>query len=117
MLPSSLTHILSLTPVQRQMQNKHALQQLHTFMRKKSSRMTKTLTSGCSQAVERPRPTGEGDPEIFVHVKLSNKELMHSLGISWGEGVGLMKREKDSRRMKQMKDGNKYQQEKKDQNG
>lgn len=58
-------------------------------MRKKSSRMRKTLTSGCSQAVERPRPTGGGDPEIFVHVKLSNRELMHSLGISWrGGGEG-----------------------------
>lgn len=32
--------------------------------------------------MERPRPTGGGDPEIFVHVKLSNRELMHSLGIS-----------------------------------
>ena len=60
-------------------------QKPHTFMRKKSSRMTKTLTSGCSQAAERPRPTGGGDPEIFVHVKLSNKELMHSLGIYWRE--------------------------------
>lgn len=54
-------------------------------MRKKSTRMTKTLTLGCSQAAERPRPTGGGDPEIFVHVKLSNRELMHSLGISWKE--------------------------------
>lgn len=55
-------------------------------MTKKSSRMMKTLTSGCSQAAERPRPTGRGDPEIFVHVKLSNRELMHSLGISWSGG-------------------------------
>ncbi len=49
--------------------------------------MRKTLTSGCSQAAERPRLTGGGggDPEIFVHVKLSNRELMHSLGISWRE--------------------------------
>lgn len=52
--------------------------------------MRKTLTSGCSQAAERPRLTGGGeDPEIFVHVKLSNRELMHSLGISWrGEERG-----------------------------
>lgn len=52
-------------------------------MMKKSSRMTNTLTSGCSQAAERPRPTGRGDPETFVQVKLSKRELIHSLGISW----------------------------------
>lgn len=55
----------------------------HTFITKKSSRTTKTLTLGCSHAAERPKPTGRGDPQIFVHVKLSNSELMHSLGISW----------------------------------
>lgn len=96
MLPSSLTHTQSHTCAKTD-----ALQQLHTFMRKKSSRMTKTLTSGCSQAVERPRPTGEGDPEIFVHVKLSNKELMHSLGISWGgdeEGERQQRNETDEGR-------------------
>lgn len=71
---------------------KHAHAHLsHTFMMKKSSKMRKTLTSGCSQAAERPRPTGGGEPEIFVQVKLSNRELMHSLGISWGKGSGGVK--------------------------
>lgn len=30
-----------------------------------------------------PRPGGGGDPEILVQVKLSKRELMHSLGMSW----------------------------------
>lgn len=55
--------------------------------------MRKTLTSGCSQAAERPRPTGGGEPEIFVQVKLSNRELMHSLGISLGKRSGGVKGE------------------------
>lgn len=53
-----------------------------TFMMKKRRRMTKTLTLGCIQADERPRPGGTVDPEILVQVKLSNRELIHSLGIS-----------------------------------
>lgn len=58
-----------------------------TFMTKKRRRMTKTLMSACSQAEERPRPGGGGEPQILVQVKLSNSELMHSLGIScmWHE--------------------------------
>lgn len=42
----------------------------------------KTLTCGWSQAAERPNPGGAGESQIFVQVKLSNSELMHSLGIS-----------------------------------
>lgn len=53
-----------------------------TFIMKKRRRMTKTLTWGWSQAEERPRPGGRGDPEILVQVKLSKRELMHSLGMS-----------------------------------
>lgn len=48
--------------------------------------MTKTLTWGWSQADERPRPGGGGDPEILVQVKLSKRELMHSLGMSCTHG-------------------------------
>lgn len=70
-------------PVQQTHEYTHIYQPSQTFMMKKSSRMTKMLTSGCSQAPERPRPTGRGDPEIFVQVKLSKRELIHSLGISW----------------------------------
>lgn len=82
------THTVTL-PHKNTQRNNDIHQQPQTFMRKKSSRMRKTLTSGWSQAAERPRPTGGGDPEIFVHVKLSNRELIHSLGISWmGEGEG-----------------------------
>lgn len=44
--------------------------------------MTNTLTLGCSHAAERPRPGGKEVPEILVQVKLSNRELIHSLGIS-----------------------------------
>lgn len=51
-------------------------------MTKKRRRTTKTLTWGWSQADERPRPGGKGDPEILVQVKLSKRELMHSLGMS-----------------------------------
>lgn len=53
-----------------------------TFMMKKRRRMTNTLTLGCSHAAERPRPGGKEVPEILVQVKLSNRELIHSLGIS-----------------------------------
>lgn len=53
-----------------------------TFMTQKRTRTTKTLTCGWSHADERPRPGGGGYPEILVQVKLSNRELMHSLGIS-----------------------------------
>ena len=53
-----------------------------TFMMKKRRRMMKTLTRGCSHTEERPRPGGTGDPEILVQVKLSKRELIHSLGIS-----------------------------------
>lgn len=70
-------------PIKQTHEHTHTFQQSQTFMMKKSSRMTNTLTSGCSQAAERPRPTGGGDPEIFVQVKLSNREFIHSLGISW----------------------------------
>lgn len=52
-------------------------------MTKNRSRMTNTLTSGCSQAAERPRPGGGGFPHTLVQVKLSNSELMASLGISY----------------------------------
>ena len=54
-----------------------------TFMMKKRRRMTKGLMSGCNQAEERPNPGGAGEPQILVQVKLSNRELMHSLGMSW----------------------------------
>lgn len=57
-----------------------------TFMTQKRTRTTKTLTCGWSHAAERPRPGGRGDPEILVQVKLSNRELMHSLGISCQRG-------------------------------
>lgn len=53
-----------------------------TFITKKRIRMTKTLTRGCSQAEERPRPGGGGVPQILVQVKLSKRELIHSLGIN-----------------------------------
>lgn len=49
--------------------------------------MTKTLTCGWSHAEERPKPGGAGYPEILVQVKLSNKELMHSLGINCQTGT------------------------------
>lgn len=57
-----------------------------TFMTQKRRRTTKTLTCGWSHADERPRPGGAGDPEILVQVKLSNRELIHSRGISCQKG-------------------------------
>lgn len=53
-------------------------------MIKKRTRMKKTLTCGWSHAAERPRPGGGGYWEILVQVKLSNRELIHSRGISCG---------------------------------
>lgn len=40
------------------------------------------LTCGWNHAAERPRPGGAVVPQIFVQVKLSKRELTHSLGIS-----------------------------------
>ena len=57
-------------------------------MMKKSNRMRKTLTSGWIQAAERPSPGGGAELSTLVQVKLSNKELIHSLGISWRGGGG-----------------------------
>lgn len=51
-------------------------------MTKKRRRTTKTLTCGWSHTEERPRPGGGGYPVILVQVKLSNRELIHSLGIN-----------------------------------
>lgn len=45
--------------------------------------MMKMLTSEWNQAVERPRPGSIVGSQTFVHVKLSNRELIHSLGISY----------------------------------
>lgn len=55
-------------------------------MMKKRRRITKTLMCGWSHADELPRPGGAGDPEILVQVKLSNRELIHSLGINCQKG-------------------------------
>lgn len=43
----------------------------------------KTLTSEWNQAAERPRPGTIVGSKTFVQVKLSNRELIHSLGISY----------------------------------
>lgn len=52
-------------------------------MMKKRRRMMKTLTFEWNQAVERPRPGTMVGSKTFVQVKLSNRELIHSLGISY----------------------------------
>lgn len=46
-------------------------------------RMMKMLTSEWNQAAERPRPGSKVGSQTFVQVKLSNRELIHSLGISY----------------------------------
>lgn len=54
-----------------------------TFMIKNRMRIIKTLTSEWNQAMDIPRPGSKVGSQTFVQVKLSNKELIHSLGISY----------------------------------